>query len=124
MISKMSETVTNFCSVHKKKLRNGVLLAVFLGVAFVGAQAMFQVKGVVTGIDGSQVTVSNFLRTQTVELAGAPVAAADIKVGDRIKIQKNLQGDILYAKLSQPKHSAPDKEYERCHQEAEPRTRP
>ena len=118
MISKMSETVTNFCSVHKKKLRNGVLLAVFLGVAFVGAQAMFQVKGVVTGIDGSQVTVSNFLRTQTVELAGAPVAAADIKVGDRIKIQKNLQGDILYAKFSQPKNNEHDKEKDH-HQEAE-----
>lgn len=124
MISKMGEAIKNFCSAHQKKIRNGVLLAVLLGMIFVGAQAMFQVKGVVTGIDGSQVTVSNFLRTQTVELAGAPVAAADIKVGDRIKIQKNLQGDILYAKLSQPKHSAPDKEYERCHQEAEPRTRP
>ena len=124
MISKMGEAIKNFCSAHQKKIRNGVLLAVLLGMIFVGAQAMFQVKGVVTGIDGSQVTVSNFLRTQTVELAGAPVLAADIKVGDRIKIQKNLQGDILYAKLSQPKHSAPDKEHERRHQEAEPRTRP
>ena len=75
MISKMGEAIKNFCSAHQKKIRNGVLLAVLLGMIFVGAQAMFQVKGVVTGIDGSQVTVSNFLRTQTVELAGAPVAA-------------------------------------------------
>ncbi len=123
MFTKSGEAIKNFCSVHKKKFRNAVLLAVFLGMAVVGAQAMFQVKGVVTAVDGSQVTVSSFLRTQTVELAGAPVAAADIKVGDRIKIQKNLQGDILYAKFSQSKNSGHDDDHEHHHKETEPRTR-
>nr|WP_320147322.1 hypothetical protein [uncultured Anaeromusa sp.] len=123
MFSKMGEAIKTFCSANKKKIRNGVLLAVFLGMLFVGAQAMFQVKGVVTAVDGSQITVSNFFRAQTIDLAGAPVLAADIKVGDRIKIQKNLQGDILYAKFSQLKNSDHDKEQEHHHKETEQRMR-
>ena len=67
MISKMGEAIKNFCSAHQKKIRNGVLLAVLLGMIFVGAQAMFQVKGVVTGIEGSQVAAEARNTTRKVD---------------------------------------------------------
>lgn len=100
---------------HKKKIGTAIIAVVIFGAASVGAHAMFQVKGVVTGVSDNGITVANFFRTQTVNLVGTPIQAANVKVGDNIKIQKNLQGDIIYAKVSSIKDG------EHKHKAKEPR---
>lgn len=42
---------------------------------------------------GSNITVANFLYTKTVNVGDYPIA--NIQVGERIKINKNISGDIL-----------------------------
>jgi hypothetical protein len=105
MIQKSITLVKNIWINHKRKIGSAIIAVIILGSVSVGVHAMFQVKGVITGIDDNNVTVANFFRTQTVNLAGAPVKLSTIKVGDRIKIQKNLQGDIIYAKTLNGKDS-------------------
>lgn len=82
---------------HKKKLGGLAAAVLLVTVLSAGAHAMFRIQGVVTGVDTNRVTVANFLWSQTVDLTGAPVNIAAIKPGDRILIQKNLQGNVLYA---------------------------
>src|SRR6266542_4331807 len=82
---------------HKKKVWSVVILVALLGVFSVGAHAMFQVRGVVTSVDSNRISVANFFGTQTVDLTGSPINVSDIKPGDRVKIQKNLQGQVIYA---------------------------
>lgn len=91
--------VKNILVAHKKKIGTAIIAVAILGASSVGAHAMFQVRGVVTGVGEHNVTVANFFRTQTVDLTGTPVQVSNIKVGDSVKIQKNLQGDIIYAKV-------------------------
>jgi hypothetical protein len=92
--------VKNTLIVYKKKIWSIVILAAIFGIISVGAHAMFQVRGVVTGVDNNSITVANFFRTQTVDMTGSSVNISAIKPGDRIKIQKNLQGNILYVRTS------------------------
>lgn len=86
----------NQWGIHKKKIYLVLILIALMVALSAGVHAMFRVEGVVTGIDNSSITVTNFFRTQTVDLAGSPVNTANIKVGEKIRIQKNLQGNILY----------------------------
>lgn len=95
----------NICIAHKKKIGTAIIAMAIVGAASAGAHAMFQVRGVVTGVGNNNVTVANFFRTQTVSLASAPVQVSSIKVGDNIKIQKNLQGDIISANVLSAKDS-------------------
>jgi len=90
---------------NRKRIGAAILAVVILGAVSAGACALFQVKGVVTSVGDHSVTVANFLGTQTIDLTGAPLKAANIKVGDRIKIRKNLQGDIVYVKLFSTRNS-------------------
>ncbi|VBB09376.1 Hypothetical protein LUCI_4666 [Lucifera butyrica] len=101
--------IKNGLIVYKKKILLAVLLIVILGVLGAGFRSMFQVRGVVTAVDNSQVTVASFFRTQTIDLTGAPVDLAKIKPGERILIQKNIQGQILYVRV----HSSEEREHHR-----------
>jgi hypothetical protein len=83
---------------NKKKIYTAVVLALLLSAISAGVYAMFRVNGVVTVVDNNNVTVANFFTTQTVDLTGSPVNINNIKIGDHIKIQKNLQGRVLYVK--------------------------
>ncbi|MBP2664050.1 MAG: hypothetical protein H6Q71_1998 [Firmicutes bacterium] len=67
-----------------------------VAVMSAGAHAMFRVQGVVTAVDNNNITVANFFRSQTIDLSGASVNIDGIKPGDKIRIQKNLQGNVLY----------------------------
>lgn len=107
MTRKFLTQIKTTLAAHKKRIWSMIVLVAILGAFSAGAHAMFQVKGVVTGIDNNSITVANFFRTQTINLADSPVNAANIKLGDKVKIQKNLQGNILYAQIL----SAPDSEH-------------
>lgn len=86
----------NILAVNKKKICGVIVLCAVVGSVGAGAHAMFKVSGVVTAVEPNQLSVANFFRTQTVDLTGAPVNVNNIKIGDRVKIQKNLQGQVLY----------------------------
>ena len=96
--------IKNTLAAHKKKLCGILVIVALLGVFAAGAHAMFRVNGVVTGVGNNSITVANFFRTQTVDLTGSAVNVAHIKIGDRIKIYKNLQGSVYYARTSSDKH--------------------
>lgn len=90
---------------NQKRQVYGIIIAIAMIMAITtGVHAMFRVEGVVTGIDHSNVTVTSFFRTQTVDLAGSPFDAANIKLGEKIGIQKNLQGNVLYVAAGDRHH--------------------
>lgn len=95
MITQAVGQVQKLWGVHKKKIGVCVVGGALLYGTSVGAHMLFQVKGTVTGVGETSVTVADFFRTQTVSLAGAPVDMSKIHVGDQIKIKKNLQGAVL-----------------------------
>lgn len=98
----------NIVVAHKKKFYGIVVLSAILGIFAVSAHVMFQVRGVVTSVSNNSITVANFLRTQTVDFSGSAVNIATIKVGDKVKIQKNLHGNILYARTDSDKDGEHD----------------
>ncbi len=108
MIKTLIAQVKNTVVANKKKLCGIVVLAALIGVLAVGAQAMFQVRGVVTGIGNNGITVANFFRTQTVDLTGSAVNIANIKIGDKVKIQKDIHGNVLYARTASDKDGEHD----------------
>lgn len=96
--------VKNTLVTHKKKLWSIIIFVAFLAAFSVGVHAMFRVNGVVTGADNTSITVANFFRTQTVDLTGAPINTLNIKVGDKVKIEKNLQGNVLSIRVNTTKN--------------------
>jgi hypothetical protein len=98
----------NTLAAHKKKIYGLIVLVTLLGAVSAGAHAMFKVSGVVTAVGTNSIIVANFFRTQTVDLTGSPVNADTLKVGDRVKILKNLQGNVIYARA----HAEKDDEHE------------
>ncbi|WP_346356075.1 hypothetical protein [Azotosporobacter soli] len=99
----IKETISRLAE-HKRKIWGVVIVLIFVGVLNVAAHAMFRVQGVVKGVEGSQVTVADFFRTQTLDLSGAAVNMAAIKPGERIFVQKNLQGEVLYVSVAKERH--------------------
>lgn len=108
MIKTLVTHTKNTFLAHKKAVCSVVVLAAMLGALSIGAHAMFQVRGVVTGVGNNSITVANFFRTQTVDITGAPVNVANIKIGDEVKIKKNLQGDVLTVWTTSGKHGKHD----------------
>ncbi len=98
---------------HKRKIGGIVAALVCVGVLNVAAHAMFSVQGIVKGVEGSQVTVADFFRTQTIDLSGSAPNMAAIKPGERIFIQKNLQGEVLYVSLAKERHGRGREEHPR-----------
>jgi putative ubiquitin-RnfH superfamily antitoxin RatB of RatAB toxin-antitoxin module len=81
--------------INKKTITGAVIviiLAVALRITFL---LKFEVEGVVNQVDGSKITVANFLTTQTVDIGNFKTADSSIQVGDRIEIMKNLSGDVI-----------------------------
>lgn len=72
-----------------------IIVAIVLRISF---SLIFEVNGVVTKVNGNNITVVNFFTTQTVNTGDYPVDSNRIKVGDRIEITKNIQGQVLYIK--------------------------
>lgn len=89
----------------RKTILSILVICLLGGAVSAGAYAMFRVSGVVTKVDNNSITVANFFRTQTVDLTGSPVNVAEIKPGDKIKILKNIEGNVLYARTSTSKES-------------------
>lgn len=91
--------VKDFMAANKKKIRFGLIVLVILAALGVGFHAMYEVDGVVTAKNGQNITVANFFRTQTVNLKGTAVDTANIKIGERVHISKNIQGQVISVHL-------------------------
>lgn len=115
MINKFLVQAKNTLAAHKKKIYSVIVLVALLGALSAGAHAMFRVNGVVTGVGNNSITVADFFRTQTVDLTGSPVNADTIRVGDRVKLQKNLQGNVIYARTYTAKDGEHDRGHDRKH---------
>lgn len=85
-----------FKKVFRKKVIiiavSALVLILALRIAF---SLMFEVKGVVKKVDGKSIVVVNFLTTKTVNTGDYPIDGSKIQVGERVKILKNLSGDIV-----------------------------
>lgn len=85
--------------VFNKKTIIGAIIAIVLVIALkVAFSLMFKVEGTVKNVEGSKITVANFLTTKTVDIGNLQTAYGNIKVGDRIEIMKNLSGDVISVK--------------------------
>ncbi|GFZ33881.1 hypothetical protein CSC2_44070 [Clostridium zeae] len=92
-----NEKLKNFArKVFNKKTIIAAFVAIVIVIALRVAFALiFQVEGTVTKVEGSKVTVANFITTKTVDIGNFQTTASNIQVGDRVEIMKNLSGDII-----------------------------
>lgn len=86
-------------NVKKKVFNKKTFIAVIVVIVIVAAlrvtfSLVFEVNGTVTQIDGTKITVTNFLTTQTVDVGNYPITTSGIQAGDRIEITKNLSGQV------------------------------
>lgn len=84
---------------NKKVFSKKTFIAVIVAIVIITALRitfllMFEVSGTVNKVDGTKITVTNFLTTQTVDVGDYPIATTGIQAGDRIKIMKNLSGQV------------------------------
>lgn len=70
----------------------------------IGFSLLFEVNGVVTKINGNNITVTNFFATQTINTGDYPVDSNIIKVGTKIEITKNIQGQVFSIKDGTKEH--------------------
>lgn len=77
---------------NKKNIISAIVVIVIVAALKIGFSLIFEVQGTVSKVDGSKITVSNFLTTQTVDVGNYPVTG--IQTGDRIEIKKNLSGQV------------------------------
>lgn len=100
MNNKIMETVKKY-----KKVIIGVAAVVALfGAAEVAEEAAhnyFHVHGLVTNINGQQVTVSTRWLNRNVDFSGSPFTADNLQLGQQVSIEKNLQGMVIGVK---PEH--------------------
>lgn len=103
----MREKIQNFFQNEKVKSLNKkifnkrnfkiatavIIVAIASKIAF---SLIFEVNGVIQKVDGNNITVANFFTTQTINTGNYPVDSNRIKVGDRIEVTKNIQGQVLY----------------------------
>lgn len=70
------------------------------------AENYFKVHGVVTSIQNKQVTVSTRWMDRTVDFSGSPFTADNLEVGQRVKIERNLQGTVINLRTDHPRPMA------------------
>lgn len=101
-----NEKLKNFGKkVFNKKTITGAIIIIVLVIALrVAFSLMFVVEGTVNKVNGSKITVANFLTTKTVDIGNLKTAYKNIKIGDRIKITKNLSGDVISVRDNNLKH--------------------
>lgn len=84
----------------------GLILALLLVLGGI-AHAMFTVEGVVTGLSGDTITVTNFWGSSDVTISEPWKSSTTIKAGDRVRIATNLQGVIIDVRdCSEREHDA------------------
>jgi hypothetical protein len=91
--------------VFNKKNITGVVIILVLAVALrIGFSLIFEVEGTVNKVDGSKITVANFLNAKTVDIGNFQTTPSNIQVGDRIEIMKNLSGDVISVRDNNSRH--------------------
>jgi hypothetical protein len=91
--------------VFNKKTISGVLVIIVVCAALrIGFLCLFEVHGTVQKVDGSKITVANILTTQTIDVGEYPITSMGIVPGDRIKITKNLSGQIISVRDENREH--------------------
>lgn len=91
--------------VFNKRTFIGALIAIVLVVALrIAFSLVFEIEGTVTKVDGSNITIANFLSTKTVDVGSFQTTANNIQVGDRVEVMKNLSGDVISVRDNFGKH--------------------
>lgn len=84
---------------NKKTISIVIGVLVMVAILKIAFSLMFEVEGVVKKIDGNKITVTTFIKNRTVNVGDYPIADIGIQVGDRIKIMKNLSGEVYSIRL-------------------------
>lgn len=88
------QSVREFITSHKKKLILLIIAIVIILILIGVGKYMLHIKGTVTQIDGSKITVTSHISTRTVDLTGTVFANTPIQLGDKICIEKNFSGNV------------------------------
>jgi hypothetical protein len=89
----------------KKNFKIALVIIVIAVILRIGFNMLFEVNGIVRKVNGNNITVANFFTTQTINAGDYPVNSNRIRVGDRIKIIKNIQGQVLFIKDGNREHN-------------------
>lgn len=89
---------------NKKTITGAVIILVLAVVLRIAFSLMFVVEGTVNKVDGSKITVANFLATKTVDIGNFQTTPSNIQIGDRIEIMKNLSGDVISVRDNSSRH--------------------
>lgn len=79
---------------NKKTFIAAIIIVIVVVALRITFSLVFEVNGIVKKVDGSKITVTNFLNTQIVDVGSYPITASGIQVGDKIEITKNLSGEV------------------------------
>ncbi|WP_315071525.1 hypothetical protein [uncultured Clostridium sp.] len=92
-----NEKVKNFPKrvLNKRTFVTAIVILIIVAALKISFSLMFEIEGTVKNIDGKNITVVNFITTKTVDVGDYPIESKQIKVGDKIEITKNINGDIL-----------------------------
>jgi len=80
---------------NKKTITAAIIILVLAAGLRIAFSLMFEIEGTVNKVDGSKITVANFLTTKTVDIGNFQTTESSIQVGDRIEIMKNISGDVI-----------------------------
>lgn len=89
---------------NKKTITGAIIILVLAAALRIAFSLIFIVEGTVNKVDGSKITVANFLNTKTVDIGNLQTTASNIQVGDRIEIMKNLSGDVISVRDKSLRH--------------------
>lgn len=93
---------------YKKVIIGAAAVIALFGAAEAAEEAAhnyFHVHGLVTSVNGQEVTVSTRWLNRSVDFTGSPFDAESLQPGQHVKIEKNLQGMVIDVKPEGgPKH--------------------
>lgn len=93
---------------YKKVIIGAAAVIALFGAAEAAEEAAhnyFHVHGLVTSVNGQEVTVSTRWLNRSVDFTGSPFDAESLHPGQHVKIEKNLQGMVIDVKPEGgPKH--------------------
>lgn len=93
---------------YKKVIIGTAAVIALFGAAEAAEEAAhnyFHVHGLVTSVNGQEVTVSTRWLNRSVDFTGSPFDAESLQPGQHVKIEKNLQGMVIDVKPEGgPKH--------------------
>ncbi len=97
----------------KRTIIAGAICAIIGGGASAYASYATNIKGTVTAINGQSVTVQDKFSARTVNLAGSAFDAAQLRKGERIDIERSINGAILKVKVKDYGHRKDHSHYKR-----------